>query len=153
MNDRQTLLLDTLASPQYQKRLQKANRFERISGGGTLRQIERLFIAPSIYIPYLFYAKAGMSRTYLTTMTLFWGRTVRIPLEDYDALILYMFGGLYGSEMSLTKFLIKNLGPNDVFYDVGANRGFYTFLAADLCKETYTFEPMSLKRTLALAIR
>src|SRR5579863_2677222 len=27
------------------------------------------------------------------------------------------------SEIKLAKFLIKNLGPSDVFYDIGANEG------------------------------
>jgi FkbM family methyltransferase len=139
----QTPLIESLASKQYTKRVEKARRFEHVEGGGTLKQIQRLLTAPSIYLPYLVYAKGGLSRRHLTKVKLFWGREVYIPLEDYDALILYMYGGLYGSELKFTKFLIKNLGKDDVFYDVGANRGFYTFLGADLCKETHTFEPMS----------
>jgi FkbM family methyltransferase len=53
-----------------------------------------------------------------------------------------MYGALYGAELHFAKFLIKNLGPDDVFYDVGANRGFYTFLGAELASETHSFEPM-----------
>ena len=135
-------ILEALASTQYKRRIEKARKFEHVEGGGTIKHFQRLLTAPDIYIPYVFYAKAGMSRSLLTTMTLFWGRKIKLPLDDYDALILYMFGGLYVSELKLTKYLARNLGPDDVFYDVGANRGFYTFLAADLCKEVHTFEPM-----------
>lgn len=132
--------METLTSKGYANRLQKAKRFEEVSGGGMRKRIEHLFAAPDIYIPYLFYAKAGFSRLLLTPTMLFWGRKIRFPLDDYDALILYMYGGLHGDEMKYTKFLIRNLGVGDVFYDVGANRGFYTFLAADLCKEIHAFE-------------
>lgn len=135
-------MLEALASEGYQKRLKKALRFETISGGGMLKSVQHLFAAPSIYVPYLFYVKTGVSRWLLTKATLFWGRTIRIPLRDYDALILYMYGGLHGDELKLTNYLIKNLGKDDVFYDVGANFGFYTYLASDLCRETHTFEPM-----------
>ena len=140
--NKRTLMLESLAGGPFKRRLAKANRFEQISGGGMRKRIQHLFAAPSIYLPYVFYAKAGMSRIFSTTVTLFWGRTVRIPLRDYDALILYMYGGLYGEELKLTKFLIKNLEQDDVFYDIGANFGFYTYLASELCKETHTFEPM-----------
>jgi FkbM family methyltransferase len=142
-NDNRSQMLEALGSDQYKQRIRKARRFEYVEGAGMLKRIERFFTSPSIYVPYLIYAKGGMSRWYSTAMKLFWGRTVRLPLDDYDALILYMYGGLYGSELKLTKFFIKNLGPDDVFYDIGANRGFYTFLASDLCKETHAFEPMA----------
>jgi FkbM family methyltransferase len=135
-------ILETLSGTQYRNRIKKARRFEQIEGGGVLKQIERLITVPSIYIPYVVFAKMRLSHKHLTTMSLFWGRKVQLPLDDYDALILYMYGGLYGTELKLTKFFAKNIQPNDVFYDVGANRGFYTFLALDLCKEVHTFEPM-----------
>jgi FkbM family methyltransferase len=140
--DKRALMLETLTSNQYKKRLEKVRCFEKVSGGGIRKKIQHLLAAPSIYLPYLFYAKAGMYRWFLATATLFWGRKIQIPLRDYDALILYMYGGLHGDELKLTKYLIKNLGHHDVFYDVGANFGFYTYLATDLCKETHAFEPM-----------
>ena len=141
-NDKRALILEKLSSVQYKKRLDRAYHFEQVEGGGILKKIERLFTAPSIYIPYLFYAKAGLSRFFPATITLFWGRKIKIPLQDYDALILYMYGILRGSEQKLSKFFIKNLNSDDIFYDIGANRGFYTFLASELCKEVHTFEPM-----------
>lgn len=136
-------LLDALSSDSFKSRVRKAQRFENISGGGIIKMIQRLLISPRIYVPYVLFAKLGMSQKYALPTTLFWGRTIRIPLDDYDALILYMYGGLFGIEQKLMKYCIKNLNLDDVFYDIGANRGFYTFLAAELCKEIHTFEPLS----------
>ncbi|MCR4276198.1 MAG: FkbM family methyltransferase [Candidatus Parcubacteria bacterium] len=141
--DKRALMLEALGSDRYRQRLDKVHRFEEISGGGVLKMVQRLFTAPSIYLPYVFYAKTGLAHRYSTSATLFWDKTIRISLKDYDALILSMYGGLYGAELNLTKFLIKNLESNDVFYDIGANRGYYTFVASELCKETHAFEPLS----------
>ena len=140
------LLMEKLGSETFKRRLAEADRFEQISGGGMLKRIQRLLTAPDIYIPYLLYAKAGMSRRYLTTTTLFWGRAVRIPLQGYDALGFCMFGGYGGpamQELKLVRFFIKSLGKDDVFYDIGANYGSYTYLAAELCRETHAFEPIA----------
>ncbi len=136
-------LLEAFASEQFRKRLERAQRFEHISGGGIIKKIQRLLDAPSIYIPYLLFTKTGLYHWQHTQVTLFWSRLITMPLSDYDALTLYMYGTLPGSELKLTKFFIKNLYPDDVFYDIGANRGFYTFLASELCKEVHAFEPMS----------
>jgi FkbM family methyltransferase len=45
------------------------------------------------------------------------------------------------TEYKLTKYLIKNLNKEDVFYDIGANFGFYTYLALEFCKEVHSFDP------------
>jgi len=47
------------------------------------------------------------------------------------------------SEYKLTKFLIKNLKETDIFYDIGANYGFYSFLGLEFCQEVHSFEPIS----------
>jgi FkbM family methyltransferase len=46
------------------------------------------------------------------------------------------------NELRLTKFLIKNLNSDDVFYDIGANYGFYAYLALEFCKKVHSFEPI-----------
>ena len=143
MTDTSTPMLEALASVQYKDRFEKAQRFERIRGGGIVKQLERLFVSPEIYIPYLCYTRLGFSHWRRTPIKLFWGRVIQMPLSDYDALTLYMYGALHVSERKLIKFFLKNLKPDDVFYDIGANRGFYTFLASELCEETHAFEPMS----------
>ena len=46
-------------------------------------------------------------------------------------------------ERSVTEDLISNLSADDVFYDLGANRGLYTCLAGDIVEEgeIHAFEP------------
>jgi len=46
-------------------------------------------------------------------------------------------------ERSVTEDLIDNLSADNVFYDLGANRGLYTCLAGDIVEdgEVHAFEP------------
>ena len=73
----------------------------------------------------------------------FWGRDIYVYLADADASALYFFNTLYGNEIKIIKFLIKNFKENDIFYDIGANYGFYTLLAQEFITngEIYSFEP------------
>jgi FkbM family methyltransferase len=73
----------------------------------------------------------------------FWGRDLYVYLADADASALYFFNTLYGDEIKIIKFLIKNFKENDIFYDVGANYGFYTCLAQEFIinGEIHAFEP------------
>jgi FkbM family methyltransferase len=73
----------------------------------------------------------------------FWGRDLYVYLADADASALYFFNTLYGDEIKIIKFLIKNFKENDIFYDVGANYGFYTLLAQEFITkgEIHAFEP------------
>jgi FkbM family methyltransferase len=73
----------------------------------------------------------------------FWNREMFVFLNDGDATFLYFFGILFGDEINITKFLIKNLKDNDIFYDIGANYGFYTLLAQEFITtgEIHSFEP------------
>jgi len=73
----------------------------------------------------------------------FWGRDLYVYLADADASALFFFSTLYGDEIKIIKFLIKNFKENDIFYDVGANYGFYTCLAQEFIidGEIHAFEP------------
>lgn len=73
----------------------------------------------------------------------FWGRDIYVYFADMDASALYFFNTLYGNEIKIIKFLIKNFKNEDVFYDIGANYGFYTLLAQEFITngEIYAFEP------------
>jgi len=72
----------------------------------------------------------------------FWGEDFW-PLETVT---LYLFG-LLGDyqETRLNKFLIKNLPEETIFYDIGANSGFYSLLVENIIKnkEIHAFEPIS----------
>jgi FkbM family methyltransferase len=53
------------------------------------------------------------------------------------------FNTLYGGETKIIKFLIKNFKDDDIFYDIGANYGFYVLLAQEFITkgEIQAFEP------------
>jgi FkbM family methyltransferase len=73
----------------------------------------------------------------------FWNKYLYVYLHDYNAKSLYFWEILPYYELPTIKFLIKNLNSNDIFYDIGANYGFYTLLAAEFIKkgEIHAFEP------------
>jgi FkbM family methyltransferase len=139
----QTILQEKLSSKEFQKRLQIAQNFEKYSGSGTIRKIKRLLFAPSIYIPYLLLVKAKVFKIKKTSTRLFWGRKINIPLQDYDSLALFRFGFAGGTEaeLKLVKYFVKTLKETDIFYDIGANYGFFSYMASEICKEIHLFEP------------
>lgn len=69
----------------------------------------------------------------------FWGETLHISV--YDVFSLARHGFIPGEEMLLTNYLIKAMRSNDVFFDVGANMGWYTVLTARLGIQVHAFEP------------
>jgi FkbM family methyltransferase len=69
----------------------------------------------------------------------FWGEKIKASI--YDFFDLSRFGFYGGEEMLLTDYYIENLTPEDVFFDVGANYGWYTLVAAKLGARVHAFEP------------
>ena len=117
----------------------KIKKFEKFSGSGLIRKIKRLFFSPNIYTTYLWYRFNLVKKR---KIRLFWGKIINIIFKDKPP-FFSITGILPGeAEYKLTKFLIKNLKENDIFYDVGANYGFYTYLALEFCKEVHSFEPL-----------
>lgn len=79
------------------------------------------------------------------TIQTFFKKNLKVYMYDKDGINLIFFGApTFPSEISTTKFLIKNLKEDDVFYDLGANYGFYTLLAQELISidkgEIHAFE-------------
>jgi len=72
------------------------------------------------------------------TAKTFWGEKMTMPLED--SVSLSYFGTLEKEEQGTIQWLIKSLKKEDVFYDVGANFGFYTALAKQFTDNVHTFE-------------
>lgn len=136
--------LEKLNSNNFLLRLQRAKLVESLSGGGLVKKIKRLILTPYMYLPYLLIVKAGLYSKKLRTVELFWGQNIKLPIQDYDSLALKNFGfpGGAEAELKLVKFIIKNIKPDDVFYDIGSNFGFYTYLTMNLCKEVHSFEPI-----------
>lgn len=86
--------------------------------------------------------KLGLHHITDYKMKTFWGDTLVLPLSDENNVTLYYCGSLSESECRLARFFINTVKPGDVFYDVGANFGFFGFLARALgAKEVHLFEP------------
>lgn len=120
--------------------------FTHYAGPGIKKKIQRLLFSPAVYVPYIF-RELGLRPFKNRMPRLFWGRRIRIsPTVERRRLNLdlsHSFGVLlYEPEVRLTKFFIKNFKASDIFYDVGANYGFYTYLAIEFCEEVHSFEPL-----------
>lgn len=79
---------------------------------------------------------------YHTNTRTFWKRKFRVALPA--ATDIYLTGGkTHDSEIRLTKFLINNIEPEWISFDIGAHYGFYALLLADLSPQgrVYAFEP------------
>ncbi len=103
----------------------------------------RLILRPDIYIPYLFFNFIKIH--YFGESNFFNLKKFKILVDSFDSYILSKHGLLFGLwEFKLTKFFLEKLKKYDIFYDVGANLGYYTFLSSLLCKEVHSFEPVKL---------
>lgn len=72
----------------------------------------------------------------------FFGETMYVGIPEYGHLVDY--GVLLGyAEVRLTKFCINRIKRDYTFFDVGANYGYYSLLAASLARggNAYAFEP------------
>ncbi len=71
-------------------------------------------------------------------------RNLTLPLNDLGPASIISLNYIpLLDDVKLTKFFIKNFKENDIFYDIGANYGYYTYLALEFCKEVHSFEPLS----------
>lgn len=89
-------------------------------------------------------AKLGFfPRNAQITVTTFWGHEMKVLARNPD--VMLFDGKIDSYEMKLAFYFIKNLKPDDVFYDVGSHYGFYSILASkfiDAAKgEIHAFEP------------
>lgn len=133
-------LLHSLASGEAE-----CSKFYKTTGGSLKARLSRLFFYPRIFAANALTSR-GMLKKHVIVGTTFWGRKMRLQLGDRTgALPIYFFGVLADKEDSkLTRFFLKNLDPEDVFYDIGTNWGFYAYLAHDLLTagEVHAFEPL-----------
>ncbi|HVN26444.1 MAG TPA: FkbM family methyltransferase [Candidatus Paceibacterota bacterium] len=111
-----------------------------LPGGGTVAArsrrlwyaLRRYGLKGLYYVTWLF--------PMVTKARAFWGKDIYIDLPEDIAVVF--FGALPGFELPLTKFLVKNLKDDSVFYDVGAHIGFYSALAKEFVTagEIHSFE-------------
>lgn len=114
--------------------------YKRYSRGGFLNRIKKLLRYQK---KYLIYAISELiKKPYLVKGKVFWHEVFfgHLPEIQY----IFFFGILGDSEIKLTKFLIKNLKCNSVFFDIGASYGFYSLLVTQLITkgEIHSFEPV-----------
>ncbi len=120
-----------------EKSYKKFEKFDKFTGTSFKNRSIRLFFYPGYYFNRLIKGKLSQNKTAI----LFWGKKISIKPKEISFLSLN--GILSGfAEHKLTKFFIKNLKEDDIFYDIGANYGFYTYLALEFCKEVHLFEPI-----------
>ena len=92
---------------------------------------------------YLRWFLASIVTPAKVTAKTFWGRDIYLFLSDNAATHIYFLGAFVFPEIKLIKFIIKHLGPDSIFYDIGASYGFYSMLADLLLErgEIHFFEP------------
>lgn len=111
------------------------------AGSGPLARIKRLLRFPATSWKVIVYRLLRFIGIVDMTVETFWGRRFRAPLREVSS--LYYFSTLDRSEQPSIHFLIKHLKPNDIFFDAGANYGFYSMVAVEIVVggEVHAFEP------------
>jgi len=135
MTEKQQFFLKNL-----EKNYKKIKKWEKYLGPGLKRKFQRLIFLPEIYIPYTVSLTLKPKNV---KINLFDKKKIILDINDYNSATLCAFKCLNDTaEYKLTKFFIKNLRTEDIFYDIGGNYGFYTYLALEFCKEVHYFEPL-----------
>jgi FkbM family methyltransferase len=122
-----------------EKSFEKIKKFEKFSGPGLMKKVKRLFFTHDVYVVYLWHRFSPFKKR---KIRLFWGKTINMVFKNKPPSFSVAGVLLHKGEYKLTKFFIKNLKETDIFYDVGASYGFYTYLALEFCKEVHSFEPL-----------
>ncbi len=120
-------------------------RLIEVSEGPSLaRKLRKLSLFGARYLRWAA-TRAGL-KPGRVEFPLFWGKLMRLPYaDDADFVTFYLAGVPGGPEYKLVRWFIRNLKEGDIFYDAGANYGFYTALASEFTGETgqvHAFEPL-----------
>lgn len=103
-------------------------------------RIRKFFHHPFRFV-VLIAAKIGVIKS--ARARTFFRAACTVPLSDVNGAALYYAGCLRGAEGYVTRFLAHTLQSDSVFYDIGANYGFYSTLALSFGSEIHAFEPSS----------
>lgn len=122
-----------------QKKEAQIKKIEKYIGPGMIRKIKRVIFTPRFYFIYLL-SRLGLFDN-KKKAKLIWGKELLVNIDDIFNIILYLYGIPPYIDLRSTKFYLKNLKNSDVFYDIGANYGYYTALASEICNEVHSFEP------------
>jgi FkbM family methyltransferase len=115
-------------------------------GTGALMKIKRIVRYGVPYVAHLFselFLRLGLISKKDAPAQTFFGKTLTLPGHDANARIIRSYGTLYPEEDALIRFIISELRADSIFYDIGANYGFYTALAQEIITsgEIHVFEP------------
>ena len=125
----------------FQVAYDKGGKLSDLQNPGFVNKIKKVLLYPRIYIPYWIAKKFNLNFRNKKEVTLFYGRKITLSYNnEFHAIGIVNFGIIF--EAGLTRFFIKHFNETDVFYDIGANYGFYTYLATEFCREIHSFEPL-----------
>ncbi len=69
-----------------------------------------------------------------------WGDTMLVPFPEFRSVVEEGYITGHGEE-AVYEYLNTHLTQKDIFFDIGANAGFYTLFGAHKGAHTYAFEP------------
>ncbi len=124
-----------------EKRIKEYKSLDRYKRGlNTIRRVLiRMYKFPDIYMRHLKFKFFTRNRR----VKILGEREIILPSYRDSSISDLFLGFLIDDyEIKTTKYLIKALNPEDVFYDIGVNYGFYTYLALEFCREIHSFEPV-----------
>lgn len=122
----------------------RLDELQSLQGSGWKKRAKRIQLLGWKYVHYHLIRRLSLNLD--ARVSLFTGDTITLPLNDVDAKYLYLFGTLSPSEMPLVKYILRNMEEEgQVFYDIGANYGFYSHLVHALVPDTelHLFEPQA----------
>lgn len=126
-----------------EEKCNKFSKMDKYEGAGFKRKLLRFIFAPKNYKINLILRKLKIyPKSKFSKIKLFWDKEIILNTRDMDGFELGQRGFLPANEIKFTKFLIKHLKETEIFYDVGASYGFYTYLALEFVKEVHLFEPI-----------
>lgn len=118
-----------------------ASGFHALQGPGWGLRLRRASALGPRYLSYLanrfLFPDSAKARV-------FWGKSYRWGRPEHSS-SMFFFGVLeHSAEVRLTRYLIRTLAEDAVFFDIGANFGFYSLLAAELSgnMKIRAFEPV-----------
>lgn len=127
--------MDDVKKKEVIKKVLNNNELYKLNGS----RFKRFLKAPFKTLPFYILTFLAYRKPFKVKYKTFWGDTMKFYLPEGNAIYYYGF-----FEANLTNFLINFLKEGNIFFDIGANVGYYTLLASKLVGEigqVYSFEP------------
>lgn len=123
---------------------QRLENFNNLFHTGLKIKLQRFFRYPVKILVRLFRLRFANEKNFLVKTKTFFNYPMTVHVSET---CLWFSGVLNGAEIGLQKYLILNIKPSSVFFDVGAHHGFYSLLAHHLIEldnnsgQIHAFEP------------